>query len=53
MLNDTKNYKILGRIDLVALFKYHVMRLTDKKYTIMHKFPERKLCMYSKVKFEI
>ena len=53
VLNDTKNYKILGRIDMVSLFKDHVMRLTDKKYTIIHEFPERKLCMHSKVKFEI
>ena len=53
ILHDTKNYKILGRIDMVPLFKDHVMRLTDKKYTIIHDFPERKLCMYSKVKYEI
>ena len=53
VLHDTKNYKILGRIDMVSLFKDHVMRLTDKKYTIIHDFPERKLCMYSKVKYEI
>ena len=53
VLKDTKNYKILGRIDLVALFKNHVLRFTDKKYTIIHNFPDRKLCPYSKIKYEI
>ena len=53
VLNDTKNYKILGRIDMVALFKDHVMRFTNRKYTIIHEFPMRKLCMYSKIKYEI
>lgn len=53
ILNSTKNYKILGRIDMVPLFKDHVMKLTDKKYTIIHDFPERKLCPYSKIKYEI
>ena len=53
ILHDTKNYKILGRIDMVPLFKDHVMKLTDKKYTIIHDFPERKLCPNSKIKYEI
>ena len=53
VLHDTKNYKILGRIDMVTLFKDHVMRFTNRKYTIIHDFPERKLCMHSKVKYEI
>lgn len=53
ILNSTKNYKILGRIDMVPLFKDHVMRLTDKKYTIIHYFTERKLCPNSKIKYEI
>ena len=53
ILHDTKNYKILGRIDMVPLFKDHVMKLTDKKYTIIHDFTERKLCPNSKIKYEI
>ena len=53
VLRDTKNYKILGRIDMVTLFKDHVMRFTNRKYTIIHDFPERKLCMNSKIKYEI
>lgn len=53
VLNDTKNYKILGRIDMVHLFKDHVMRITNKKYTIIHDFPERKLCLHSKIKYEL
>ena len=53
VLNDTKNYKILGRIDMVSLFKNHIFQFTDKKYTVIHDFPERKLCVNSKVKFEI
>lgn len=53
VLHDTKNYKILGRIDMVSLFKDHVMRFTNRRYTIIHYFPMRKLCMYSKVKYEI
>lgn len=53
VLNDTKNYKILGRIDMVPLFKDHVMRLTNKKYTIIRDFPERKLCLHSKIKYEL
>ena len=53
VLNDTKKYKILGRIDMVSLFRNHTFRVTDKKYTVIHDFPERKLCVNSKVKFEI
>lgn len=53
VLRDTNNYKILGRIDMVPLFKNHVMRFTNKKYTIIHGFPERKLCLNSKIKYEI
>ena len=53
ILNDTKNYKILGRIDMVSLFMNHIFRFTDKNYTVIHDFPERKLCVNSKIKFEI
>ena len=53
VLNDTKNYKILGRIDMVSLFRNHIFRFTDKKYTVIHDVPDRKLCVNSKVKFEI
>ena len=53
VLHDTKNYKILGRIDMVSLFRNHIFRFTDKKYTVIHDFPERKLCVNSKIKFEI
>ena len=53
VLNDTKNYKILGRIDMAYLFRNHVLRFTNKKYTIIHDLPNTKLCPNSKVKFEI
>ena len=53
VLHDTNDYKILGRIDMVSLFRNHIFRFTDKKYTVIHDFPERKLCVNSKVKFEI
>ena len=53
ILNNTKNYKILGRIDMAYLFRNHVLRFTDKKYTIIHDLPNRKLCPNSKIKYEI
>ena len=53
VLNDTKNYKILGRIDMAYLFRNHVLRFTNKKYTIIHDLPNTKLCPNSKIKFEI
>lgn len=53
VLHDTKNYKILGRIDMAYLFRNHVLRFTDKKYTIIHDLPNTMLCPNSKVKYEI
>ena len=53
VLNDTKNYKILGRIDMTHLFRNHALRFTNNKYTIIHNLPNRKLCPNSKIKFEI
>lgn len=53
ILNNTKNYKILGRIDMVHLFRNHVLRFTNKKYRIIHNLSNRKLCPNSKIKYEI